>query len=132
MNKTKIICLITSLLLGLTIIAVPLNGVAMAATSDLENLSGALSEQSSLPEDEEEIIEEVKYVETFEIGAKYPVLTGASDTSFMFEVDFTRAGGNENLDFDLTITGPQDWLVYAAQDQYNSDKRISAMRINQL
>lgn len=127
MNKTRILCLITSLLLSLTIIAVPLNEVAMATMIETEDLTSTLSKQASLPEDEEE---EEEYVETFEIGAKYPVLTGASDTSFLFEVDFTRAGGDEDLNFDLTLTGPKDWLFYAAQDQYNSDKRISAMRIN--
>ena len=128
MNKTRIICLITSLLLSLTIIGVPLNELAMATVIEPENLSSTSSKQAWLPEDEEE--EEEEYVETFEISAKYPALTGASDTSFLFEVDFTRAGGNEDLNFDLTVTGPKDWLVYAAQDRYNSDKRISAMRIN--
>lgn len=127
MNKTRIICLITSLLLSLTIIGVPLNELAMANVIETENLTSTLSKQAWLPEDEEE---EEEYVETFEISAKYPALTGASDTSFLFEVDFTRAGGNEDLNFDLTVTGPKDWLVYAAQDRYNSDKRISAMRIN--
>ena len=129
MNKTRILCLITSLLLSLTIIAVPLNEVAMATMIEPEDLTSTLSKQASLPEDEEED-EEEEYVETFELGAKYPVLTGASDTSFLFEVDFTRAGGNEDLNFDLTLTGPKDWLFYAAQDRYNKDKRISAIRIN--
>ncbi len=129
MNKTRIICLITSLLLSLTIIGVPLNELAMANVIEQENLTSTLSKQAWLPEDEEEE-EEEEYVETFEISAKYPALTGPSDTSFVFEVDFTRAGGNEDLNFDLTLTGPKDWLVYAAQDRYNSDKRISAMRIN--
>ena len=129
MNKTRIICLITSLLLSLAIIGVPLSQVAMATDTEPENLISALSKQASLPEDEEEVVEEESF-ETFEIGAKYPVLTGASDTSFLFEVDFTRAGGDQDLNFDLTVTGPKDWLVYAAQDSYNSDKRISAMRIN--
>jgi uncharacterized membrane protein len=129
MNKTRVICVITSLLLSLAIIGVPLSQVAMATDIEPENLTSTLLKQASLPGDEEEVVEEV-FFETFEIGAKYPVLTGASDTSFLFEVDFTRAGGDQDLNFDLIVTGPKDWLVYAAQDAYNKDKRISAMRIN--
>ena len=131
MNKTRILCLITSLILSLTIIGVPLSGVVMATINEPDNLSGTFLKQAWLPADENaEDGQAEENLETFEIGAKYPILTGASDTSFLFEVDFTRAGGNEDLNFDLTLTGPKDWLVYAAQDRYNSDKRISAIRIN--
>ncbi len=96
----------------------------MATTVGSNNLTVTPSEQPSLPEDEEE------KEETFEIGADFPVLTGPSDTSFLWEVDFTRAGGDEDLVFDISLTGPKDWLFYAAEDRYNQDSRISAIRLN--
>jgi uncharacterized membrane protein len=126
MYKVRVIYLVISLILGLVMLGMPLNNIAMATTDRQEDLTAAPVKQASLPEDEEEQVPE----ETFEIGADFPVLTGPADTSFLWEVDFTRAGGDEDLVFDITLTGPDGWLYYAAQDRYNKDSRISAIRLN--
>ena len=44
------------------------------------------------------------------VNAKYPSMTGPSDSTFKFEVEFTyRTGNPVGEDFDLTVTGPQGW-----------------------
>jgi uncharacterized membrane protein len=126
MNKIRVICLVMSLILCIAMLGMPLNNIATATTVAPEKLTSAPVKQASLPEE----VVEPELEETFEIGANYPILTGPADTTFLWEVDFTRAGGDQDLVFDLSLTGPQDWLFYAAQDRYNKDTRISAMRIN--
>jgi uncharacterized membrane protein len=126
MNKVKASFLAINLLLCLVILTIPVQNIVTATSLNHDDSITSSIEHALLPQDEED----TKKEETFEVGSDFPVLTGPSDTQFLWEVDFTRAGGDEDLVFDLTITGPEDWLYYTAEDRYNKEKRISAIRIN--
>lgn len=64
------------------------------------------------------------------VNAKYPSMTGPSDSTFKFEVEFTyRTGNPVGEDFDLTVTGPQGWLTYVAESTYKLDSQVSAIHL---
>lgn len=81
-------------------------------------------------EQDAEAEEEEQPEETLIVNAKFPAMTGASDTTFKFSVDFTyRTQANQGKSFDLIVTGPPNWLTYIAESEYKLDSRISAIRL---
>ena len=64
---------------------------------------------------------------TIEIAPTYPKLEAVYGTGFEFELDFQYTG-IETREFNLLATAPQGWTVYMTP-QYESDKRISAIRL---
>ncbi len=61
---------------------------------------------------------------------KFPVMEGPADTTFVFEVEFNfRSGDPGGRSFDLTVTGPPDWLLYAAESAMNLENQISAIHL---
>lgn len=59
---------------------------------------------------------------------KYPVMEGPADTTFVFEVEFTfRSGDPGGRSFDLSVTGPPDWLLYVAESTMDLESQISAI-----
>jgi len=108
MKKSKLLCLLVSFTLCLTV------------------LGGLVSPQvaSADPEEEEPAPEPV-----FELQAKYPSMEGPADTTFEFEIGFAYRQGKQALDFELIATAPEGWLVYIAESSYNKDKRITAVRL---
>jgi len=69
--------------------------------------------------------------EKIELGTKYPVLSGPSDTTFQFEVELTYTGGDEKRDFDLRVRGPSGWATLIQQSTYET-KQISSIRLDPL
>ncbi|MFW6056131.1 MAG: NEW3 domain-containing protein [Chloroflexota bacterium] len=86
-----------------------------------------------LAQDEEAVEaeeEEEESEETLSINAAFPSMEGPSDTTFKFKVEFTyRTTANQGKDFDLTVSGPSDWLTYVAESEYKLDNRISAVHL---
>ena len=64
---------------------------------------------------------------SIEIAPTYPKLEATYGTAFEFELDF-KYTGIETREFNLLATAPQGWTVYMTP-QYESDKRISAIRL---
>lgn len=66
--------------------------------------------------------------EILQVNPKFPSMTGAADSSFKFEVEFTyRSGEARGRTFDLAVTGPPGWLTYIAESTYKLDSQISAI-----
>ncbi len=64
------------------------------------------------------------------VNAKFPSMTGPADSTFKFEVEFTyRTGNKVGEDFDLTVSGPQGWLLYCAESTYKLDNKVSAIHL---
>ena len=103
MKRSKLLCLLVSFILCLA-------------------LFGGVTYPQVVSADEEE--EEPAPEPVFELQAKHPSLEGPSDTTFEFEIGFAYRHGEQPLDFELTATGPEGWLVYIAESSYNKDKRI--------
>ena len=70
--------------------------------------------------------------DTLMANAKYPAMTGSADSTFKFEVQFTfttqKASGD---DFDLTVSGPPNWIAYVAESAYALDSQISSIHLEQ-
>jgi len=69
--------------------------------------------------------------EELQITTKYPKIEVTSGGSAEFEVELklTSESGSEPRLFDLTATGPKDWLVYITA-AYPKDKRIASVRVS--
>lgn len=80
--------------------------------------SGAVLAQ----EEEEEPAED-----TIELTATHTKLEATSGGSFEFEIKITYKGAEDRI-FDLTVTGPKDWLLYTTPN-YPKDKRIKDIRL---
>ncbi len=65
--------------------------------------------------------------DTIELTATHTKLEATSGGSFEFEVKITYKGTEDRI-FDLTVTGPKDWLVYTTPN-YPKDKRIKDIRL---
>ena len=64
------------------------------------------------------------------VSAKYPSMTGAADSTFKFEVEFTFSTGKRTgQDFALNVEGPSGWLTYIAESSYKLDNQISAIHL---
>jgi uncharacterized membrane protein len=79
-----------------------------------------------LAQDEEAKDEELAE-DTIELTATHTKLEATSGGSFEFEVKMTYKGTEDRI-FDLTVTGPKDWLVYTTPN-YPKDKRIKDIRL---
>lgn len=66
--------------------------------------------------------------DTIELTATHTKLEATSGGSFEFEVKLTYKGTEDRI-FDLTVTGPKDWLVYTTPN-YPKDKRIKDIRMD--
>jgi uncharacterized membrane protein len=108
MSKFKLTCLISCLLLGLTIFGGLVSQQTIAAQSE---------EESSLPE------------ERVEFEVTYPVRRGPADSSFAFPVKLSYIGGEEPQNFDLLATGPPGWIVRITQS-INETDQVSAIRLD--
>jgi uncharacterized membrane protein len=71
--------------------------------------------------------EETPPPEKIELTAAYSKLEGTSGTSFEFEVALSYQGAEAHV-FDLTATGPKDWVVYITPS-YPKDKMIKDVRL---
>jgi uncharacterized membrane protein len=68
--------------------------------------------------------------ETLLVNAKFPSMTGPADSTFKFEIEFTyRTTNTVGEDFDLTVSGPQGWLLYCAESTYKLDSQVSAIHL---
>lgn len=86
----------------------------------------ALAPAVVLAEDEEETVPTIP--DQLLVNPKFPSMTGAADTTFKFEVEFTfRTGNPVGKAFDLKVTGPADWLTYIAESTYKLDSQISSI-----
>jgi len=111
MKKSKLLCVLVGFLLCLAV------------------LGGLVSPQLASADSEEEEEEELVPEPEFELQAKHPSLEGPADTTFEFEIGFAYRHGEQPLDFDLSTSAPEGWLVYIAESSYNKDKRITAVRL---
>ncbi len=60
----------------------------------------------------------------------FPALEGPADATFQFEVEFTyRSGDPQGRSFDLSVTGPPDWLTYIAESAHDLEQQISAIHL---
>lgn len=107
MNKSKLACLTTGLILCLTISSGLIAQAVVRAQPE---------EQTSPPE------------ETLEVSTKYPVLSGAAGETFNFEVQLKYRGGVEPHPFDLSVEGPKGWLTYIQKGKYEEEE-ISAISL---
>ena len=71
--------------------------------------------------------EETPPPEKIELTTSYTKLEGTSGTSFEFEVALNYQGAEAHV-FDLTATGPKDWVVYITPS-YPKDKMIKDVRL---
>ena len=127
MSRIKAVCLITCIIFGLVVLFGVVNRpVAMARAKEAISPGVILLEQASPPD--EETSEEPE--EKIEFETKYPVLSGAADRIFEFEVKLTYSGGEEARDFELNIEAPEGWLAYVCESTYNKDKEISSIRLD--
>ncbi len=65
--------------------------------------------------------------DSIQVIAKYPVVSGAADTQFKFEVDF-KYRGKTARDFDLRVTIPQGWFSTIQKSAYDN-MEISAIHL---
>ncbi|MDH5363977.1 MAG: NEW3 domain-containing protein [Dehalococcoidia bacterium] len=107
MNKSKLVCLTTGLILCLAISSGLIARAVVRAQPE---------EQTSPPE------------ETLEVSTKYPVLSGAAGEAFNFEVQLKYRGGVEPHPFDLSVEGPAGWLTYIQKGKYE-EELISAISL---
>ena len=107
MNKSKLVCLTTGLILCLAISSGLIARAVVRAQPE---------EQTSPPE------------ETLEVSTKYPVLSGAAGETFNFEVQLKYRGGVEPRPFDLSVEGPAGWLTYIQKGKYE-EELISAISL---
>jgi len=101
----------------------------LTAILSVSLIAGAvLAPVAVLAADEED--EAPKVEETLMVNAKFPSMTGPSDSTFKFEIEFTyRTTNSVGEDFDLTVSGPQDWLLYCAESTYKLDSQVSAIHL---
>lgn len=66
--------------------------------------------------------------ETITLTTTYGKLSAIAGSGFEFEVDLEYAGGTEARTFDLSVTGPQDWMTYITPS-YPKDKQILDIRL---
>ncbi len=74
--------------------------------------------------------EETPPEEKIEVVPTYPRMEAIAGGTFQFEVGLTYSGTLAGRDFDLQVTGPKNWDVYMTP-QYENDKKISAIRLQQ-
>jgi len=110
MNKFRLACIIGCVTLCLATFGGLLNQPIASAQSEEE-------EEAPPPE------------ETFELQAKYPALSGPADTTFEFEVGLSFLHGKEPREFELRTTGPEGWLTYVCESTYETDKQLTAIRL---
>jgi len=108
MNKAKLACLIA------------------CVTLCLATFGGLIGQPIASAQSEEEA---PPPVETLELQAKYPALSGPADTSFEFEVGLSYKYGEAPREFELRTTGPEGWLTYVCESSYNKDKQLTAIRL---
>lgn len=106
MNKFKLACAILCLTLCLAIFG------------GLTNQQTAMAQDGETPQPEEKI----------ELGTKYPVLSGAADTTFEFEVELKYTGGDKEKVFELRVKGPSGWATLIQQSAYET-KQISSIEL---
>lgn len=112
MNKSKLACLITCLFLCLAMFS----GLIAPAVASAQSEEQA---EEDAPPPEEKI----------ELETKYPVLSASAGEAFNFEVEIMYEGeGDEPHYFDLSVEGPEDWLIYLQKGKYETEK-ISAIRL---
>ena len=93
-------------------------------------LGAALVPTLVLAQDEEAEEAVAQPEETLMVNAKFPSMTGPADTTFKFAVEFTyRTTALEGKDFDLTVSGPPNWLTYIAESEYKLDSQLSAIHL---
>jgi uncharacterized membrane protein len=57
-------------------------------------------------------------------------MTGSADSTFKFEVQFTYTTDKPSGDdFDLTVSGPPNWIAYVAESAYALDSQISSIHL---
>ncbi len=109
--------------------------VALTATA-LAPLAVSANDEDVVPLDDEmvpvpgndEMADPSEIEDILEAHPKFPALEGPADTTFLFEIEFTyRSGEALGQSFDLSITGPTDWLTYVAESTYDVEKQISAI-----
>ena len=110
MNKFRLACLVGCFTLCLAAFGGLLNQAIASAQSE---------EEEEAPPPEEEL----------ELQAKYPSLSGPADTTFEFEVGFSLRHATEAREFELSTSGPEGWLIYIAESTYETDKQITAIRL---
>ncbi|MEA3253960.1 MAG: NEW3 domain-containing protein, partial [Chloroflexota bacterium] len=120
MNRVRAVCLVTCLIFGLGIFIGPISQQqAMAKSEGVVSPSPVSLEQTAPPEEDR-----------LEFDTKYPVLSGAADSPFEFEVGIRYLSAKEKaLDFDLSVEVPQGWIGYIAESKYSKDKEISAISL---
>jgi len=108
MNKFKLACLITCLLLCAAIFGGLINAqIAMAQ-----------AEEGQAPPEEK-----------IELTPTHRVLLGASDAGFQFEVKLQYTGGEEPRYFDLQVEGPEGWLVQV-QESASATRPVADIRLD--
>ena len=83
--------------------------------------------------------------DSMKVSSKYPSVTGAADTTFMFQVELlyqltdttyeasiADTGKLQSRIFDFDLTGPPGWQVFIAESSWKLDKRISAIHLRAL
>ena len=109
MNKIKLACGILCLTLSLAIFG------------GLTNQQIAMAQDSEAPPPEEKI----------ELGTKYPILSGAADTAFEFQVELSYTGGDKEKVFEIRVSGPSGWATLIQQSTYET-KQISSIKLDPL
>ncbi len=111
MRNSKLLRLVAPLLCVAALAGAAMAPVVVSADEDEEVPRG-------LPD-----IEEI-----FQIVPKFPAMEGPGDAPFQFEVEFVyRSGDPMGRSFDLTVTGPTDWLTYVAESTHDLEQQISAI-----
>jgi len=121
MNRIKVICLITCVVIGLAMLCGPINqGIAMAESRGIISPPTISLEQAPPPEEDR-----------IEFDTKYPALSGAADKGFEFDVDVRYLSADkEARDFDLSVEAPEGWLSYICKSKYEKEKEISAIHLD--
>jgi len=126
MSRIKVVCLITCIVFGLVALFGLVNQqVAMAKSREVISPGVVLLEQAAPPEEGTS----EKPEEKIEFETKYPVLSGAADKTFAFEVKLTYVGGEEARDFELDVEAPQGWMAYVCESTYKTENQISSIRL---
>ncbi len=93
-------------------------------------LTGAAMAPVVVSADEEVPAGPPEIEDMFQIAPKFPAMEGPGDAPFQFEVEFVyRSGDPMGRSFDLTVTGPTDWLTYVAESRHDLEQQIAAISL---
>ncbi len=123
---------LVSCLLLVSLVGVFPSSAVLAQEGDQPGEQKEVEEEAQLEEEEEAQVEEEEEAPPepppeLKMTTSYTTLEATSGGSFEFEVKM-RYTGNEELIFDLSATGPKDWIIFITPS-YPKDKMIRDVRL---